>query len=31
MSGGSAGEVHSIKVAEIMQQSLKTGSPVCVY
>ena len=25
--GGSAGEVHSIKVAEIMQQSLKTGSP----
>ncbi len=27
VSGGSAGEVHSIKVAEIMQQSLKTGSP----
>jgi methylmalonyl-CoA carboxyltransferase large subunit len=25
--GGSAGEVHSIKVAEIMQQSLKTGTP----
>ena len=25
--GGSAGEVHSIKVAEIMTQSLKTGSP----
>jgi methylmalonyl-CoA carboxyltransferase 12S subunit len=27
VSGGSAGEVHSIKVAEIMSQSLKTGSP----
>ena len=27
VSGGSAGEVHSIKVAEIMEQSLKTGSP----
>ena len=27
VSGGSAGEVHSIKCAEIMQQSLKTGSP----
>jgi len=27
VSGGSAGEVHSSKVAEIMQQSLKTGSP----
>src|SRR5437868_4664960 len=27
VSGGSAGEVHSIKVAEIMQQSLKTGTP----
>jgi methylmalonyl-CoA carboxyltransferase large subunit len=27
VSGGSAGEVHSIKVAEIMGQSLKTGSP----
>ena len=27
VSGGSAGEVHSIKVAEIMQMSLKTGSP----
>jgi methylmalonyl-CoA carboxyltransferase 12S subunit len=27
VTGGSAGEVHSIKVAEIMQQSLKTGSP----
>lgn len=27
VSGGSAGEVHSIKVAEIMAQSLKTGSP----
>ena len=26
-SGGSAGEVHSIKVAETMEQSLKTGSP----
>jgi methylmalonyl-CoA carboxyltransferase large subunit len=25
--GGSAGELHSIKVAEAMQQSLKTGSP----
>ena len=27
VAGGSAGEVHSLKVAEIMQQSLKTGSP----
>ncbi|HSW40842.1 MAG TPA: acyl-CoA carboxylase subunit beta [Acidobacteriota bacterium] len=27
VAGGSAGEVHSIKVAEIMDQSLKTGSP----
>ncbi|MCX6632668.1 MAG: acyl-CoA carboxylase subunit beta [Candidatus Solibacter sp.] len=27
VSGGSAGEVHSINVAEIMEQSLKTGSP----
>ncbi len=27
VSGGSAGEVHSTKVAEIMVQSLKTGSP----
>ena len=27
VSGGSAGEVHSIKVAEIMEMSLKTGSP----
>ena len=27
VAGGSAGEVHSVKVAEIMQQSLKTGSP----
>src|SRR5258708_31568218 len=27
VSGGSDGEVHSIKVAEIMQMSLKTGSP----
>jgi methylmalonyl-CoA carboxyltransferase large subunit len=27
VSGGSAGEVHSIKVAETAQQSLKTGSP----
>jgi methylmalonyl-CoA carboxyltransferase 12S subunit len=27
VTGGSAGEVHSIKVAEIMEQSLKTGSP----
>jgi methylmalonyl-CoA carboxyltransferase large subunit len=25
--GGAAGEVHSLKVAEAMQQSLKTGSP----
>jgi methylmalonyl-CoA carboxyltransferase large subunit len=25
--GGSAGEIHSTKVAEAMQQSLKTGSP----
>ena len=27
VAGGSAGEVHSTKVSEIMQQSLKTGSP----
>src|SRR5512138_3146426 len=27
VAGGSAGEVHSIKVAEIMELSLKTGSP----
>lgn len=27
VAGGSAGEVHSLKVAEIMSQSLKTGSP----
>jgi methylmalonyl-CoA carboxyltransferase 12S subunit len=27
VAGGSAGEVHSIKVAEIMQMALKTGSP----
>ena len=27
VAGGAAGEVHSIKVAEIMMQSLKTGSP----
>jgi methylmalonyl-CoA carboxyltransferase large subunit len=27
VAGGSAGEVHSVKVAEIMEQSLKTGSP----
>jgi methylmalonyl-CoA carboxyltransferase large subunit len=27
VAGGSAGEVHSIKVAEIMAQALKTGSP----
>jgi methylmalonyl-CoA carboxyltransferase large subunit len=27
VAGGSAGEVHSIKVAEIMAMSLKTGSP----
>ena len=27
VAGGSAGEVHSVKVAEIMMQSLKTGSP----
>ena len=25
--GGSAGEVHSLKVAEVMRRSLKTGSP----
>lgn len=25
--GGSAGEVHSLKVADMMQRSLKTGSP----
>jgi methylmalonyl-CoA carboxyltransferase 12S subunit len=27
VAGGAAGEVHSIKVAEIMMYSLKTGSP----
>ncbi len=27
VAGGSAGELHSIKVAEAMEQSLKTGSP----
>jgi methylmalonyl-CoA carboxyltransferase large subunit len=27
VAGGSAGEIHSTKVAEIMEQSLKTGSP----
>ncbi len=27
VGGGSAGEVHSEKVADIMQQALKTGSP----
>ncbi len=27
VAGGSAGELHSIKVAEIMIQALKTGSP----
>jgi len=27
VAGGTAGEVHSIKVAEIMMHSLKTGSP----
>jgi methylmalonyl-CoA carboxyltransferase large subunit len=27
VAGGSAGEVHSIKVADTMSQSLKTGSP----
>lgn len=27
VAGGSAGEVHSIKVAESLSQSLKTGSP----
>jgi len=27
VAGGSAGELHSVKVAEVMQQSLKTGSP----
>jgi methylmalonyl-CoA carboxyltransferase large subunit len=27
VAGGSAGEIHSTKVAEIMQQALKTGSP----
>lgn len=27
VAGGSAGEIHSIKVAEIMNQALKTGSP----
>jgi methylmalonyl-CoA carboxyltransferase large subunit len=25
--GGSAGEIHSLKVADVMQRSLKTGSP----
>src|SRR5207237_6588286 len=28
--GGSAGEVHCLKVAEVMERSLKTGSP-CVF
>jgi methylmalonyl-CoA carboxyltransferase large subunit len=28
VAGGSAGEVHSLKVAETMQQSLKTGTPL---
>jgi methylmalonyl-CoA carboxyltransferase large subunit len=27
VAGGSAGELHSIKIAEVMAQSLKTGSP----
>jgi methylmalonyl-CoA carboxyltransferase 12S subunit len=27
VAGGSAGEVHSLKVADTMQQSLKTGTP----
>lgn len=27
VAGGSAGEIHSIKVADIMGQALKTGSP----
>ncbi|MDR3746257.1 MAG: carboxyl transferase domain-containing protein [Acidobacteriaceae bacterium] len=27
VAGGAAGEVHSVKVAEIMMHSLKTGSP----
>ncbi|HEY4977946.1 MAG TPA: acyl-CoA carboxylase subunit beta [Candidatus Acidoferrum sp.] len=27
VAGGSAGEVHSIKVAESMEQSMKTGTP----
>ena len=27
VAGGSAGEVHSTKVAQIMEQALKTGSP----
>ena len=27
VAGGSAGEVHSLKVAEAMQQSMKTGTP----
>nr|WP_184431212.1 carboxyl transferase domain-containing protein [Roseospira goensis] len=27
VSGGAAGEVHSLKVAEMMEMSLKTGSP----
>src|SRR6516165_6204191 len=25
--GGSAGEVHSLKVAEVMEESLRTGTP----
>ncbi len=29
--GGSAGEVHSLKVADVMHRSLKTGSPVCIH
>ena len=27
VAGGSAGEVHSLKVAETMQQAMKTGTP----
>ncbi|MDZ4797018.1 MAG: carboxyl transferase domain-containing protein [Bryobacteraceae bacterium] len=27
VAGGSAGELHSIKVSEVMQQALKTGTP----
>jgi len=27
VAGGSAGEMHSIKVADIMKESLRTGSP----